>query len=61
MLGMTRSIVSLNNRSIKRDQLEDLVPKEWGHEEWIVNNALYCGKKLVFKPSHLLTIGSNSL
>lgn len=21
--------------------------KDWGHEEWLVNNHLYCGKKLV--------------
>lgn len=26
-----------------------IVPKVWGHEEWIVNNASYCGKKLVFR------------
>ncbi len=35
----------------KSDQLEKIVPKLWGHEEWIVNNAQYCGKKLVFKNS----------
>ena len=23
--------------------------KVWGHEEWIVNTPLYCGKKLVLK------------
>ena len=33
---------------IKYDQLVNVVPKDWGHEEWIVNNAKYCGKKLVF-------------
>lgn len=22
--------------------------KSWGHEEWIVNNEQYCGKRLVF-------------
>lgn len=26
--------------------------KSWGHEEWIVNNELYCGKKLVFLKAH---------
>lgn len=31
------------------DQLEKIVPKLWGHEEWIVNDSKYCGKKLVFK------------
>ena len=33
----------------KVDQLEKIVPKVWGHEEWIVNDTKYCGKKLVFK------------
>jgi mannose-6-phosphate isomerase-like protein (cupin superfamily) len=23
--------------------------KGWGHEKWIVNNSLYCGKLLIFK------------
>lgn len=23
--------------------------KAWGHELWIINNELYCGKLLVFK------------
>lgn len=23
-------------------------PKRWGYEEWIVNNDLYCGKRLHF-------------
>lgn len=23
-------------------------PKSWGREEWIVNNDLYCGKRLLF-------------
>jgi len=34
---------------IKYDQLANFVPKEWGHEEWIVNHPGYCGKRLVFK------------
>ncbi len=28
--------------------LEQIVQKAWGREEWIVNNAKYCGKKMVF-------------
>ena len=24
-------------------------PKSWGYEEWIVNNDLYCGKRLHFE------------
>ncbi|MFA6527374.1 MAG: NUDIX domain-containing protein [Candidatus Babeliales bacterium] len=37
---------------IKVDQLANIVEKTWGHEEWIVNNAEYCGKKLVFIAGH---------
>jgi len=33
----------------KRAKDVDKHTKSWGHEEWIVNNELYCGKKLVFK------------
>lgn len=33
----------------KKDQLENFVEKVWGHEEWIVNNDKYCGKKLFLK------------
>lgn len=32
----------------KNSQLCAFVPKVWGHEEWIVNNEKYCGKKMVF-------------
>jgi len=31
--------------------------KEWGFEEWIINNNLYCGKRLHFTKLH----GSTSL
>ena len=34
---------------IKLNQLVNYVEKSWGHEEWIVNNSKYCGKKLVVK------------
>lgn len=36
----------------KPDQLECIVQKEWGHEEWIVNKPAYCGKKMVFKSGY---------
>ena len=36
----------------KKDQLANFVEKIWGHEEWIVNNAKYCGKKLVVKKGY---------
>ena len=34
---------------IKLNQLVNYVEKSWGHEEWIVNNSKYCGKKLVVR------------
>lgn len=37
----------MNTSSCKK-ALVNFVKKEWGHEEWIVNNEKYCGKKLVF-------------
>ena len=37
---------------VKEDQLVKIVLKVWGHEEWIVNNEKYCGKKLVFKKGY---------
>lgn len=36
----------------KLDQLVNYVEKVWGHEEWIVNNSKYCGKKLVLKQGY---------
>lgn len=41
--GMTKK-----NQTQKIEQLCAVVPKLWGREEWIVNNAKYCGKKLIF-------------
>jgi len=38
--------------NIKVNQLVNFVKKVWGHEEWIVNNANYCGKKLVIKQGY---------
>ena len=35
--------------AVKLDQSVNFVEKVWGHEEWIVNNDKYCGKKLVIK------------
>ncbi len=37
---------------VKKDQLAFISPKAWGHEEWIINEAAYCGKKLVFKSGY---------
>lgn len=33
----------------KKGQLVNFVEKAWGHEEWIVNNDKYCGKKMFVK------------
>lgn len=33
----------------RKDQLVNFVEKVWGHEEWIVNNDKYCGKKLFLR------------
>ena len=33
----------------RKEQLVNFVEKVWGHEEWIVNNDKYCGKKLFLK------------
>ena len=45
-----------HSSSIKIDQLVNFVPKEWGHEEWIINNPQYCGKKLVFKQGYCCSL-----
>ena len=45
----------------KPDQLEKIVPKIWGHEEWIVNDALYCGKKLVFNQGYACSLHYHKL
>lgn len=42
----------VNLPTVKVDQLVNFVRKEWGHEEWIVNNLKYCGKKLVIKQGY---------
>ncbi len=42
--------------SVKRDQLDNFVEKVWGHEEWIVNNDKYCGKKLVFNKGYCCSL-----
>jgi len=32
------------------------VEKSWGHEKWLVNNDLYCGKILFVKKNHRCSI-----
>ncbi len=47
--------------SIKVDQLVNFVEKVWGHEEWIVNNPKYCGKKLVLKKGTRCSIHKHTI
>jgi quercetin dioxygenase-like cupin family protein len=41
-----------NGFTVKPAELECIAEKIWGHEEWIINNHAYCGKKLVFKAGY---------
>ena len=40
--------------------VEKIVPKDWGHEIWIVNRD-YCGKSLFVKKGHRCSIHSHKL
>jgi quercetin dioxygenase-like cupin family protein len=53
---ITKENESLYQLPSKPDQLAFISPKVWGHEEWIVNNAQYCGKKLVFKAGYCCSL-----
>ena len=46
---------------VKIDQLVNFVEKVWGHEEWIVNNPKYCGKKLVLKKGYRCSIHKHDI
>ncbi|MFH0898269.1 MAG: cupin domain-containing protein [bacterium] len=52
MIGCTQKKETDVLKVVKKDQLNAFVKKSWGHEEWIVNNEKYCGKKLVFNQGH---------
>ncbi len=49
---MDLSYKKIKMNSLKRSRLENFVEKVWGHEEWIVNNSKYCGKKLVLRKGY---------
>jgi len=56
----------LSNKSnipvgVKVDQLVKFVEKVWGHEEWIVNNQKYCGKKLVLNKGYRCSIHKHDI
>ena len=36
----------MTKESTQKTSSIKIVPKGWGHEKWIVNNELYCGKIL---------------
>ena len=46
---------------IKVDQLVNFVEKVWGHEEWIVNNPKYCGKKMVLKKGYRCSVHKHDI
>ena len=46
---------------VKLDQLVNYVEKIWGHEEWIVNNPKYCGKKLVLKKGRRCSVHKHDI
>lgn len=46
---------------LKPEQLVYVSPKVWGHEEWIINNEKYCGKKLVFKAGYCCSLHYHKL
>ncbi|MBU4269624.1 cupin domain-containing protein [Candidatus Dependentiae bacterium] len=43
------------------DKLVNFVTKVWGHEEWIVNNSKYCGKKLVLKKGYRCSMHKHNI
>ena len=46
-------IVVVERSELEAEIHKTIVPKTWGHEEWIVNSE-YCGKKLVLRKGFLL-------
>ena len=39
----------MTKESTQKTSSIKIVPKGWGHEKWIVNNEMYCGKLLFIK------------
>lgn len=50
-----KGTATVNLAEIKTDLDKVIIPKVWGHEEWIVN-AEYCGKKLVLKEGYCCSL-----
>jgi cytidyltransferase-like protein len=53
-VGGYNKLDSSTNITSLMDEKSDLifVPKSWGHEKWLVNNDLYCGKILHINKGH---------
>ncbi len=50
-----RGTVAVKMEEIEAELNKIIVPKTWGHEEWIVNSD-YCGKKLVLHEGHCCSL-----
>ena len=44
--GDLQITTSMTKESTPKTSSIKIVPKGWGHEKWIVNNEMYCGKIL---------------
>jgi len=47
-------VTTITSRELEKSFESDIkvVPKEWGEEQWIVNNERYCGKKNLIKQNY---------
>jgi len=47
-------VVSITFDELQRSFTNNIkiIPKEWGEEQWIVNNEKYCGKKMLIKQNY---------
>lgn len=50
-----KHIVAVNMHEVEAELSKIIMPKTWGHEEWIVNSE-YCGKKLVLNEGHCCSL-----
>ncbi len=50
-----RGVVAVSIDEVKNGLGKKIVPKTWGHEEWIVNSD-YCGKKLVLNKGYCCSL-----
>lgn len=50
-----KGVYSVNIKEVDSEISKVIMPKTWGHEEWIVNSE-YCGKKLVLNEGHCCSL-----